>query len=310
MVENRLLQIYFELLNYKEMPNFMFKYLESSSLVRLKNIGYFCGMDYASKDIYDFGGYISRFDHSLTTALLTWYCVKDKKAVVAALFHDSSTPCFSHVIDYMNKDYDKQESTEEKTESILMDDVHFLKCLKEDNILVEEVTNFKKYSIVDLDRPMLCADRIDGIILNSLFWTKGMNIKEVEYIINSIKVFKNENNVLEIGFDNEEVARMIYEKNGLIDIYCHTKEDNYMMELLADITRTGIKEGYFSYDDLYLLTEEEIIDRIVNAKNKHLLEKWYLFKTIKKEKIPDINLPFVKKRIIRPLVNGERVKFY
>lgn len=309
MHKNELLQKYLELLNYREIPEFLIKYLDSPSLIRLKNIGYFCGMDYASKNIYDFGGYISRFDHSLTTALLTWYCVKDKKATIAALFHDSSTPCFSHVIDYMNKDYDKQESTEEKIDNILKKDVYFFKLLKEDNILLEEISDFKKYSIVDLDRPMLCADRIDGIILNSLFWTKGMTITEVKDTINSIKVFVNEYNKLEIGFDNEEVAKIILDKNNLVDIYCHSKEDNYMMELLADITRIGIKDGCFSYDDLYLLTEKDIIDRILNTNNKELIEKWSLFEFIKKEEIPEIDLPLVKKRIISPLVNGKRINF-
>ena len=58
---------YLEML--EPIPSFLEKYLNVPSLVRLKNIGYFCGMDYASKDIYDFKEDISRFDHSLTVAL-------------------------------------------------------------------------------------------------------------------------------------------------------------------------------------------------------------------------------------------------
>ena len=102
-----------------EIPSFLNKYLELKILKRLKRVGYFCGMDYGSKHIYDFGYKISRYDHSLTTALITWKFTKDKRQTLLALFHDVSTPCFSHVIDYMNKDYENQESTEEKTEIIL-----------------------------------------------------------------------------------------------------------------------------------------------------------------------------------------------
>ena len=47
-----LLEYYKELLG--NIPSFMKKYLRCSSLKRLKKVGYFCGMDYASKDIYDF----------------------------------------------------------------------------------------------------------------------------------------------------------------------------------------------------------------------------------------------------------------
>ena len=49
---------YLNILNIKEIPQFLIKYLESPSLLRLRNVGYFCGMDYASKNIYDFGEYI------------------------------------------------------------------------------------------------------------------------------------------------------------------------------------------------------------------------------------------------------------
>ena len=301
------LKDYLYFLKFNELPLFLVKYLSVPSLVRLKKIGYFCGMDYASKDIYDFGSYVSRYDHSLTTALLTWRCSNDKKATIAALFHDCSTPCFSHVIDYMNKDYATQESTEEKTEFILKNDSYFANCLKEDNIFIDEVSDFKKFSIVDLDRPMLCADRIDGIILTSLFWPKSINISEVEEIVNSIEVYKNEFDQFEMGFNNVEVAKMVFEKNDIIDLYCHTKEDNYMMELLADITRVCISNNYFSYDDLYFLDESLLVDRILNSGNSYLLDKWHLFQNITKDKIGDIELPFVKKRVINPLVNGKRL---
>ena len=66
-----LLSYYLDKLDYEKRPKFLDKYLRVPCLVRLKNIGYFCGMDYASKNIYDFKEYITRFDHSLTVALLT-----------------------------------------------------------------------------------------------------------------------------------------------------------------------------------------------------------------------------------------------
>ena len=49
-----LLNYYLELLGIQEMPEFLKKYLKIPSLTRLKKIGYFCGMDYASKNIYSF----------------------------------------------------------------------------------------------------------------------------------------------------------------------------------------------------------------------------------------------------------------
>ena len=121
-MEKSLLEFYLNVLEYENRPDFLNKYLNTPCLLRLKKVGYFCGMDYASKNIYNFKEKITRYDHSLTVALLTWKCTKDINATLAGLFHDIATPCFSHVIDYMNKDYAEQESTEEYTEDILRND--------------------------------------------------------------------------------------------------------------------------------------------------------------------------------------------
>ena len=117
-------------------------------------------MDYASKNIYDFKENITRYDHSLTVALLTWKCTKDKKATLAGLFQDIATPCFSHVIDYMNKDYENQESTEENTEKILKNDTYLNRCLKEDNIEIEDIIkNINNSDIVNVEIIGKSADK-------------------------------------------------------------------------------------------------------------------------------------------------------
>ena len=189
-MKKTLLEFYLETLEYNEKPEFINKYLNTPSLNRLKKVGYFCGMDYASKHIYNFKEHITRYDHSLTVALLTWKCTKDKKATLAGLFHDIATPCFSHVIDYMNKDYENQESTEEYTEDILKKDTYLSKCLKEDNIKLEDIIKFKQYNIVDNNRPKVCADRLDGVILTGISWTKNIDYKDIKNIV-KIQLFSS-----------------------------------------------------------------------------------------------------------------------
>jgi len=302
------LQQYMDILGYRDIPDFFKKYLSSPSLLRLKNIGYFCGMDYASKDIYDFGERVSRYDHSLTVALITWNLTGDKKATLAGLFHDISTPCFSHVVDYMNKDYEKQESTEEKTEEIINSDAYLLNCLEQDGIKSSEIINFKSYSIVDIDRPMLCADRLDGIILTGLFWTKNISIDDVRNIILDLIVVNNENNLIEIAFKNDEVAKLVFNTNELIDVYCHSKEDNYMMELLAKITKRGMELSLVSYDDLFKLDEDNIFERFNKSDDIELIKDLYLFRNVKKSDIPNVDMPSLKIRKLNPLVGNKRIR--
>lgn len=307
MKEN-LLQYYTNLLSEDGVPEFLTKYLNVPSLVRLKNVGYFCGMDYASKNIYDFGEYISRYDHSVTVALMTYKLTKDKKATLAGLFHDISTPCFSHVIDYMNKDYEIQESTEAHTERILKNDNYLLNQLAQDNVDIEEITNFKKYTIVDNDRPKACTDRIDGIVLNGIGWAKNISKLDIKNIVNSMEVVINEFNEPEISFNNEHIAKKIIEINRSIDKLCHSKEDSYMMELLADITKTSIEKSYIKHADLYTLNEKEILTKLANYKDSKLNDLLYTFKTIKLNDIPSLEMPKIKVRKLTPLVRGKRVK--
>ena len=290
------------------MPNFLKKYLNSPSLIRLKKVGYFCGMDYASRNVYDFKEKISRFDHSLSVALLIYKFTKNKKMTLAGLFHDVATPCFSHVIDYMNNDYATQESTEEFTEEILKSDKYVLKSLRKDKINIDDIVDFKKYTIVDNKRPKLCADRIDGVILTGSFWAKNIVMEDIKRIVKSLALFQNEDKELELGFNDKETALKVVKVSEEIDVICHSNEDNYMMQLLADMTKYAIDNNYFTYKDLFYYNEEEIFRIFESIDNKEFKNNLNKFKNIKLEDIPIIELPFIKKRDLNPLIMGKRAK--
>lgn len=298
---------YITLLGYPNIPEFLNKYLTLSSLNRLKEVGYFCGMDYASSNIYNFKEYISRYMHSLSTSLLVYYLTKDKRCTLQALFHDISTPVFSHVIDYMNKDYIYQETTEEFTELILKSDKKLLEYLELDKIPLDNLVNFKFSTIVDSPRPKMCADRLDGIILNGSYWTKTLNEKDIFNIIKSTELYINEESIPEIGFNNITAYNKVAETNDLTNIEMHSNYDNYMMELLANITRYLINKEYIKYEDLYFLTENKIFKLINSIEDKELKEYIFLFKNIKKEEIPLVKQEEIKERKLKPLLNGKRL---
>ena len=300
-------EYYKKLLIKDKIPDFLIKYLNCPSIIRLKNIGYFCGMDYASKEIYDFGEYISRYDHSLDVALITWNLTYNKIETISALFHDVATPCFSHVIDYMNKDYINQESTEEYTGKIIKNDKYLINLLKEDNIDVNDIINFKKYTIVDNERPKLCSDRLDGVILTGLFWTKNITKIDIKNILNHLIVLKNEFNEPELSFNNIAVANKVIEVSNSIDLICHSNEDNYMMELLAFLTKYLIANNYINYEDLYTLDEDDIFNIFDNINDPYFKEKYNKFKSIKLKDVPYQEMPFVKKRELNLFVDGKRI---
>ena len=294
-------------LGYNNIPSFLEKYLLDPVLLRLKKVGYFCGMDYASKEIYTFGEYISRYDHSLNVALLTWKLTNNRMKTIAALYHDVATPCFSHVIDYMNNDYLYQESTEAKTGEILRKDVYLSKCLELDYIGVESIIDFKSYSIVDNNRPKLCADRLDGIIMTGTFWAHELNLDKLWLILNDICTYVNDDNEDEIGFQSREVAKLVYDISNKIDKLCHSKEDNYMMDLLSRITKRAIDINIITYDDLFKMTEDEVFDLLMDSKDEYILNSLFDFRYMTLDRIKEVELPYIKRRDINPIADGKRL---
>ena len=208
----------------------------------------------------------------------------------------------------MNKDYEKQESTEEYTEDILRNDIYLQKCLEEDNINIDDIINFKKYPIVDNDRPKVCADRIDGVILTGIGWTKNISKEDITKVVQDMHIYINEYSEEEIGFKSLTVAKKVLEVSKSIDIYCHSKEDNYMMELLSQITKLAIDKNYIRYDELYTYNEEELFNIFKESNDKELNLLIWQFENIKKEEIPNIKLPKVKIRDLKPIVNGTRIE--
>ena len=226
-----------------------------------------------------------------------------KEATLAGLFHDIATPCFSHVIDYMNKDYENQESTEEYTESILKNDSLLNRYLKQDGININDITDFKKYNIVDNKRPKLCTDRLDGVILTGIAWTKNISLEDIQNIIKDIEVYDDE-----VGFKSINIANKVLDVNNSINEYCHSKEDSYMMELLASITKHAIDNNVITYDELYNSTEKDILFKIKTSGNDALLTYFNEFETITLDKIPNIQIPNIKYRNLNPLIKGKRLE--
>ena len=111
---NPTLKEYYEILS-PEIPDFLADYINTEVMQKQNGISVTCGTYYS--DMYDQVWY-SSLDHSVAVALIVWNFTKDKKQTISALLHDIATPVFKHCIDYMNGDYETQESTEKLTTSI------------------------------------------------------------------------------------------------------------------------------------------------------------------------------------------------
>ena len=179
---------YFKILS-NEIPNFLYDYIDTPEMQRIGKIGCGCGTDYTK--IFNHKFFYSNLEHSIGVALIIWNFTKDKKQTLAGLFHDISTPVFKHAIDFMNGDYEKQESTEELTTTIIKNSKEIMNLLKRDHIEVEEVNNYHIYPIADNDTPKLSSDRLEYTFSNGLYCNGGIwNIDEIQEIYSNIEIQK------------------------------------------------------------------------------------------------------------------------
>lgn len=297
---------YFNILE-PNFPNWLNDYINTKELLHQQYISVSCGMIYSdlSKNKY----FYSSLDHSIAVALIIWHFTHSKEQTLSGLFHDISTPVFKHCVDFLNGDYIKQESTEDKTLQILINSKDIMSLLKKDNIDIKKVYDYHIYPIADNDTPKLSSDRLEYSLSNALFIHNILTLDEVKKIYNDIEI--QYDNDIELGFKNLVYAdKFVYITSKMSVLYRDDKT-RYSMQLLADILKRLCQENIITKDDLYILKEKEIIDIILNSKYSDIFNIWRNSKNVKISSIEPSDVYNVniksKVRYINPLVNGIRI---
>ena len=265
---------YFKILS-PEFPEWLLEYIDTPEMHRISKISNYCGTDYSK--LYNIRYWYSNLDHSVGVALIVWNFTKDKKQTLAALFHDISAPIFKHCIDFMNGDYENQESTEERTESVIRNSKLIVKLLNRDGIKIDEVIDYHIYPIADNNTPRLSADRFEYTFSGGLIFFKVFELDAIREIYNNVTVLINEEGIEELGFTDIKICEKYIHIISKIWPEWISDEDRTVMQFIADIVKSMNAKGYLTIDDLYNLSEQEIIDRILNCEDKYIRDNFIKF---------------------------------
>lgn len=297
---------YFSILS-PEFPEWLLEYIDTPEMERISKISMSCGSDYSK--CFNVRYWYSNLDHSVGVALIIWNFTHDKKQTLAGLFHDVATPVFKHCIDFMNGDSESQESTEEKTSEMIKGSPKIMSLLKRDGIKLEEVEDYKIYPIADNDTPRLSADRFEYTFSSGLTFFRIWDLDRIRKMYNNIVVTTNEEGKSELAFKDKEVCEEYIDTISKLWPEWVSDKDRTVMQFLADMCKSMNNAGYLSIEDLYTLSEKEIIDRILNCEDKYLSEKFKLFQSVDtayKSEVPVNGKYFVnvksKTRYVVPLV--------
>ena len=302
---------YFHVLS-PEIPEFIYEYIEAPEMQRLAGISITPGTDYTN--IFKNLMFYSRLVHSIGVSLIVWNFTKDKKQALAGLFHDIANPAFSHCVDFLHGDYEKQESTEELTTTIIKNSEYIMSRLKRDGITLEEVEDYKLYPIADNSTPQLSADRLEYTFSNGYAFMPVWKADEVKQIYSDIEVLKNENGIAELGFKTKEIAEFFIEKIKVLWIGWIEDKDRFAMQVIADILKLMVNENLITEKEFYKYSEKGIlkiaqksgVQRIVNAVKGYENATEVFTADEPKEGVYNIKL-VSKRRYINPLVKQDEV---
>jgi HD superfamily phosphohydrolase len=274
MTDNKELKKYFDILCNGDYPFFIDKYFNTIELKRLKNIGQFCGCDY--NKLYNIKYWYSRFDHSVATALITWNFTKDKVQTLAALFHDLGTPAFSHCIDFMLGDSVNQETSEKSVKEIILSSLDISNILTSEGLSIEDVCDVSQYPIIENKSPRLCADRLEGVLHTVHIWLNIWSLEQIKKVYQRIEILPNEDNFLEIGFKDIKSGELFFKGIYEYSIALQNNEDKFTTKYIADILKKQIELKKICFEDIYKLSEIDIIKLI-----KENEKSWNIFSEVK-----------------------------
>src|SRR3989344_3073265 len=182
----------------------------------------------------------TRFEHCLGVYFLLKKFNASFEEQIAGLIHDIPHTVFSHVVDYVYGDAEKQEYHENHHSRIIKNSkISYL--LKKNNIDAEPILNENNFPLLEKEIPDLCADRLD-YFMRDTFTLKKSTAKDI-----ANKFMDTNLSFWGIGFQAGS------------------------FQLLADIFKIGLKNDIITEDDFFT-TDNEIIEKLKQSGNKQRLK--------------------------------------
>ena len=293
---------------HNEMPQFLAEFSQTPPMQRLKSVGMNCGCEYTSFPRFFGLRPYTRFDHSVGVALIVWHFTRSMEQALAGLFHDVTTPVFAHVVDFLNGDHLRQESTEAGVSECLAASEEVCELLRKYGISVEKVSDYHIYPIADNDAPALAADRLEYTMGN--LWNYGFaNLDEIYAAYEDLAVGRNEAGEKELVFRSPEAASWFARSALKTSRVYIADEDRFAMQALADLLHRAMDRKVVQYQDLWT-TETDVLIRL--GMDPVCSAEWEVFRRYKRivcyEEKPEGEYAVrvgAKKRWIDPIVAGK-----
>jgi len=255
--------------------------IESPAIQRLKQINQL-GMP---QRFYPYPGF-SRYEHSVGVMLLLKKLNADLEEQIAGLVHDVSHTAFSHIVDWVIGDREKEDHQDKNLEKIISAST-IPDIVKRYGFEPDKVTDIEKYGLLERPAPQLCADRIDYALREFSTWADP---EGVNGCAKNLIVYNGQ-----IVFAKRKIAARFAQSYAKCQReHWGGAECTVRWELLSRALKTALKEEIIKLDDFYS-DDEHIINRLVQSRNTEIGKVLDLLKTEKlklreNQRNPEFNL--------------------
>ncbi|MBI2110296.1 HD domain-containing protein [Candidatus Woesearchaeota archaeon] len=228
----------------------------SSALQRLKGINQF-GIP---QRLYHYPEF-SRYEHSIGVMLILRKLDATIEEQVAGLIHDVSHTAFSHLVDWVIGDREKEDYQDNNfTRIVGLSTIP--KIVMGHGLDFERVTNLKLHSLLERPTPDLCADRVDYALREFNMWA---NPEIVQQCIDDL-----------INFDGKMIFKTKDSAEKFARGYAKCQREHWggaevlvRNDLLARALKISLERNVINSDDFYA-QDEEIIRKLNESGDKEI----------------------------------------
>lgn len=188
---------------------------------------------------------ITRFEHSVGAMLLVRHLGGSLEEQIAALVHDVSHTAFSHVIDYVFDQHDRQSYHEEMKE-MWMAASDLPETLARYGYHWRDLIQEERFALLEQPAPALCADRLDYFFRDAV--SLGLAaVEDVQHTLDRLAVHRGR-----IVVNDLETARFLaYTFIAADDASWANFREVGLYEVTAQAIKAGLRAGAIDERDFW-----------------------------------------------------------
>jgi len=248
--------------------------INSKPFQRLKKITQY-GIPY---EYYMYKGF-SRYEHSIGVLLLLKKFNADLEEQIAGLVHDISHPAFSHVVDWMVGNHEK-EDYQDSVHSKFLAKSDISTILKKYDFDINSIADLKNFRLLDKEIPEVCADRLDYALREFKEWANPDIVKECYnsiIVIGDRLVFSKRKTAEDFGRTFLKCQNEHWSGAEAVVRYCLMSDIlKYAVDKAIVNPEDFMQDDYFIINKLKKSNDEKILNALEQLSEKIIFENDYL----------------------------------